>query len=129
ATHADSGVAGGRIGRGATVHASAKLLGAVIAQGGAHIRECATIIGPSIIGAGATVGANALVVQCIVQPETDIAESAVIRQRVVAGNGTSASAAERPSYDPSRTRTFRTELRDEPVGPRVYPTIKLVVES
>jgi len=130
ATHADSGVAGGRIGRGATVHASAKLLGPVIVQDGAHVRECATIIGPAIIGAGATVGANALVVQCIVQPETDIAESAVIRQRVVTGvPGASGAAMPAPSYDPSRTRAFPSELRDEPAGRRFYPTVKLVIES
>ena len=130
ATHADSVVAGGRIGRGATVHASARLLGPVIVQDGAHVRECATVIGPSIIGAGATVGANALVVQCIVQPETDIAESAVIRQRVVTGvSGASAAAMTAPSYDPSRTRAFPSELRDEPATRRLYPAVKLVVES
>ena len=130
AMHADSGAPGGRIGRGATVHASAKLLGPVIVQDGAHVRERATIIGPAIIGAGAIVGANALVVQCIVQPETDIAESAVIRQRVVTGvPGASAEAMPAPSYDPSRTRGLRSELRDEAAGHRLYPTVKLVIES
>ena len=34
-----------------------------------------------------------------------------------------------PPYDPSRTRAFPSELRDEPVRRRVYPTVKLVLES
>ncbi len=130
AAHAEPAPAGGRIGRGASVHASARLLGPVIVQDGAQVRECATVIGPAIIGANATIGANALVVQCVVQPETDVADSAVIRQRVVSGVPAAAPAAEaHPSYDPSRIRAFRSEIRDEPVRRQVYPTIKLIVES
>jgi lipopolysaccharide/colanic/teichoic acid biosynthesis glycosyltransferase len=130
AAHAETSGSGGRIGRGATVHASARLLGPVIVQDGAHVREHATVIGPSIIGAGATIGANALVVQCVVQPETDIAESSVVRQRVVTGmSSVEAAALPGPSYDPSRIRAFPSDLRDEPVRRQYYPTVKLVVES
>jgi lipopolysaccharide/colanic/teichoic acid biosynthesis glycosyltransferase len=127
--HAEAGPSGRRIGRGASVHASARLLGPVIVQDGAQVREAATVIGPSIIGAGAVVGANALVVQCVVQPETDIAESAIVRQRVVSGSSIAPAVAEEPSYDPSRTRAFRAELRGEPARRRIYPTIKLLIES
>ena len=127
AAHADDTAPLGHIARGASVHASARLLGPVIVQEGAHVREYATVIGPAIIGAGATIGANALVVQCVVQPETDIAESAVVRQRVVTGMP-GAAAVQPPSYDPSRTRAFPSELRDEPVRRRSYPTVKLVIE-
>jgi lipopolysaccharide/colanic/teichoic acid biosynthesis glycosyltransferase len=99
-------------------------------QDGAHVKEHATIIGPSIIGAGAVVGAYALVVQCVVQPDTDIAENAVVRQRVVSGTSTVEQAALLgPSYDPSRIRAFPSDLRDEPVRRQRYPTVKLVIES
>jgi len=130
ASHAEAGPSGGRIGRGATVHASARLLGPVIVQDGAHVSEHATIIGPSIIGARATIGANALVVQCVVQPDTDIAESSVVRQRVVTGvSSVEAAALLGPSYDPSRIRAFPSDLREEPGRRHNYPAVKLVVES
>jgi lipopolysaccharide/colanic/teichoic acid biosynthesis glycosyltransferase len=130
AAHAETSGSGGRIGRGATVHESARLLGPVIVQDGAHVREHATVIGPSIIGAGATIGANALVVQCVVQPETDIAESSVVRQRVVTGvSSVEAAGLLGTSYDPLRIRAFPSDLRDDPVRRQYYPTVKLVVES
>ncbi len=129
AAHAEAGASGGRIGRGATVHASARLLGPVIVQEGAHVREHATVIGPSIIGAGATIGANALVVQCVVQPETEVAAGSVVRQRVVTGVSNVEAAALGPSYDPSRIPAFPSDLRDEPARRQRYPAVKLVVES
>jgi lipopolysaccharide/colanic/teichoic acid biosynthesis glycosyltransferase/acetyltransferase-like isoleucine patch superfamily enzyme len=128
-----SGRANGRIGRDARVHESARLVGPIIVQDGARIGENATVVGPSIIGAGATIGANALVVQCVVQPETRVADRAVVRQRLVSAETLEeprgARRPERSGYDPSRIRAFRPDLRDEPARERIYPRIKLIVEA
>ncbi len=127
-THTQLVSSGARFGRNATVHESARILGPVIVQDGASIGANATIIGPSLIGAAATVGANALVVQCVVQPETDIAQHTVVRQRLVS-NAADPETRPAASYDPGRIRAFRSELRDEPAQRHIYPTVKLVAES
>ena len=126
--HAASARLKSPIGSGARIHESARLRGPVIVQDGALIEANATVIGPSIIGAAATVGANALVVQCVVQPEAEIAARSVVRHRLVSGAGEEGVRAA-ASYDPSRIRPFRSELRDEPNRRRIYPVVKLVVES
>src|SRR5262249_7425396 len=127
-SHAETAASGGRVGWRAQIHESARLVGPVIVQDGASIAANATVIGPALIGAAATIGANALVVQCVVQPETDIAERAVVRQRLVS-NAPDADASPSICYDPSRIPAIRTELREEPAKRGIYPTIKLAVES
>jgi lipopolysaccharide/colanic/teichoic acid biosynthesis glycosyltransferase/carbonic anhydrase/acetyltransferase-like protein (isoleucine patch superfamily) len=124
-------IAGARqphIGPGAKIHETARLFGPVIVQDGAEIEAHATIIGPSTIGASARVGSEALVVQSVVQPEATIAAGAVVRHRLVAGNA-SDELSEPVGYDPSRTRVFGPELRDEPRRRRFYPGVKVAIES
>ncbi len=120
----------GSIARGANVHPSARMLGPIIVQDGATVDACATVIGPTIIGAGATIGANALVVQCVVQPESDVPESAVVRQRLITGD-VRADARARPAsaYDPSHVRAFRSDLQDRPRRAPRYRRVKPIVES
>jgi len=120
----------GSIAPGATVHASARLLGPVIVQDRAIIDRNATLIGPTIIGAGATIGANALVVQCVVQPDTEVPEHAVVRQRrVVEKPRVDSHTRPARQYDPGHARTFRSGARDKPVRPRLYQRIKRTVDA
>jgi hypothetical protein len=107
------------------VHASAKLLGPVIVQDGAHAGR-RHHHRPGDHRRRATVGANALVVQCIVQPETDIAESAVIRQR--SSRAFPARRARCPRLPTTPHARASEPLRDE-IGPPLYPTVKLRIES
>jgi lipopolysaccharide/colanic/teichoic acid biosynthesis glycosyltransferase len=67
----------------ATVHPSARLLGAVAVHPGAIIEANALIVGPSVIGAGARVCEGATVAQCVVLPEATIAPGATVRHRVI----------------------------------------------
>jgi lipopolysaccharide/colanic/teichoic acid biosynthesis glycosyltransferase len=110
------------------IHESARLLGPVIVQDGVAIEANATIIGPSIIGAGATIGPDALIAQCIVQPKAYIAARAVVRQRLVSSAADEEVKAP-AGYDPSRIRAFRSQLRDEPARRPIYPGVKLVIEA
>jgi len=128
ASYTVAGVAQPQIGSGVTIHESARLRGPVIVQDGARIDANATIIGPSIIGASATVGAGALVVQSVVKPEAAVAAGAVVRHRLVSGNDAE-ELSERVGYDPSRIRAFGPELRDEPRRRRIYPVLKRAIES
>ncbi len=69
---------------GAEIHPTAVLKGPVIVGAGAVISPGATVIGPALVGAGSRVGANAVVAQCLVPPETLVPAGAAVRHRYVA---------------------------------------------
>jgi lipopolysaccharide/colanic/teichoic acid biosynthesis glycosyltransferase len=115
---------------GGQIDASARIIGSVIVQSGARIDKGATVVGPAVIGSGATVGSGAIVVQCVVNRNVTIPPGSIVRHRLVSETTADPSPAQAPPpYDPLAVRGFRSELRGEKPPARLYPDIKLVVES
>lgn len=77
---------------GATVHATARLVGPVVVREGAEIGAGALVVGPTTIGDGARVGADAVVAQCLVLSGAVIAPASTVRHRIVSGDSSHASA-------------------------------------
>jgi lipopolysaccharide/colanic/teichoic acid biosynthesis glycosyltransferase len=75
--------AGARGMHGATVSASARLLGPVVVMPGAVVEDDAVVVGPATIGAAAHVGRGAVVAQALVMPGARVRAGARVRQRVV----------------------------------------------
>ncbi len=67
----------------ATVDPSAVLSGDVILHADATIERQAHIIGPTVIGAGARVGHNSVVAQCVIAPGVTLRPESIVRQQVV----------------------------------------------
>ena len=95
-----------RSGSGVRVHPSASIVGPVILQDDAEIRENATLIGPAVIGRASIVGPGATVAQCVVGAGQVVVPGATIRHRVYLGDseegpaiGTVLQAPELPSAD------------------------------
>ncbi len=116
---------------GGKIDRTARIIGSVVVQNGAHVERNATVVGPSVIGAGATVGSGAIVVQCVVNKEVRIPPGSVVKHRLVSDATDETPIAETPPvYDPLAVRGFRSEMRDdEKPSTRIYPDIKLLVES
>ncbi len=63
----------------------ARARGAVIIERGAFVSSDVLIVGPTLVAAGAVVGAGARLAQCIVLPGTEVPPGASVRQRIVSG--------------------------------------------
>ena len=115
----------------ATVHESARLLGPVVVQDGACIEEKATLVGPTVVGAGARIGSDSVVAQCVVRSGAVVPPHSVWRHRLLPQDA--GAAATQPalgtSYDPSTVRPLGPDLHDRPPRLRVYPVIKIALES
>lgn len=85
---------------GAEVHPTAVIKGPVIVGEGAVISPGATVIGPALIGAGSRVGANALVAQCLVPPETLVPAGSAVRHRYLTEAGSDAEREPRATLAP-----------------------------
>ena len=57
------------LGAGAVLHPTAQILGPVVLQDGVQVEEGATVVGPALIAAGARIGRDAVVAQCLVGPQ------------------------------------------------------------
>lgn len=96
----------------ATVHPSARLLGAVSVHAGAIIDANSLVVGPSVIGEGAHVGESATVAQCVVLPGAAITTGATVRHRVIIARtkrepGDSRGAQRRHASGNHRTPTMQ----------------------
>lgn len=79
--------------RSAVVHPTARLVGPVVVREDAEIGAGALIVGPTTIGAGASVQADAVVAQCLVLPGAEVAAGATVRHRVISGHSSHATSA------------------------------------
>jgi len=116
----------------ANIHDTARLVGPVVVQDGACIEANATVVGPAVIGARARIGADALVVQCVVRSGVSVPPESTWRQQVLSEDDRSdrdvAERADQP-YDPFAAGPFGADAQQRPGRRRIYPTVKLVVES
>ena len=101
---AGAGMPVARAGTTHQVHPSARLIGPVVLQEGVVVEAEATVVGPTVVGAGARVGRGALVAQSLVAAGAVVPPGATLRQRVhfgervlVPAGGADAAAEWQPS--------------------------------
>jgi len=73
-------------GRDTRVHPNARIVGPVVLQDGAEIEDGATVIGPSVIGAGGRVGAHATVAQSVIGRGLAVGPGTTLRHRALLDN-------------------------------------------
>jgi lipopolysaccharide/colanic/teichoic acid biosynthesis glycosyltransferase len=66
-----------------SVHPAARVFGPVSIGMGVTLEEGALVIGPAVLGDRCCIRSNAVVAQCLVLPDADVAAGVTIRQRVV----------------------------------------------
>jgi lipopolysaccharide/colanic/teichoic acid biosynthesis glycosyltransferase len=116
----------------ASIHDTARLVGPVVVQDGACIDANATVVGPAVIGAHARVGTDAVVVQCVIRSGTVVPPGSTWRQQVLSEDPVvDRDTAERGNYryEPFAVGPFSANAQQRRARRRVYPTVKLVVES
>jgi len=70
----------------ARVHPAARLIGPLIIQEGASVAEQATVVGPSVLGAGSRVQRAAVVAQSVLAAGSVVAPRSTLRGRVASGH-------------------------------------------
>ncbi len=73
------------IGRGCRVDPSARMVGPVAMHDDVVIEPGATIVGPTVIGAGCRIGKDAIVAQSVLAPGTRVSASGTLRHSIAAG--------------------------------------------
>jgi lipopolysaccharide/colanic/teichoic acid biosynthesis glycosyltransferase len=121
-------------GKGCRIHPSARIIGPVVLQDEVEVEEGATIVGPTAIGAGSSVGRGAIVAQCLVGRGSQVAAGTNVRHRVLFGEVTaepaSSSAAAAPLAPlPSDGRAGSHELAFENRRRPLYPRFKRAAEA
>jgi lipopolysaccharide/colanic/teichoic acid biosynthesis glycosyltransferase len=120
------------VGNGQVVHMSSRLVGPVIVHPGVVIEENATVLGPALLGAGARIGAGAIVAQSVVGPGCVVPPGDRVRHRAVLpgrnGNGAAAPPGLMPIPLPL-THLSADDSHAEPTPRARYMRVKRVLES
>ncbi len=120
-------------GRGCQIHPSSRIVGPVVLQDGVTVEENATVLGPSLIGAGSVIGANAMVAQCVLGAGTIVGRDVTVRHRALfpgAADQPRTAGAELPMYRPPVAGAVAPAAgSDKPEATRPYIEIKRVVEA
>jgi lipopolysaccharide/colanic/teichoic acid biosynthesis glycosyltransferase len=115
-TPAVNGARNGRLtGRGCRIHPSSRIVGPVVLQDGVTVEEDATVVGPSLIGAGSRIEANAVVAQCVLGAGTVVARDTAVRHRALFGG-----LADHPAPSPMEMPAYRGPAWST-VGPSTAP--------
>lgn len=106
---------------------TARLIGPVVLQDDVHVEEQACVVGPAVIGAGARVGAGAVVSQCVVAPGVTVQRDTRVSHRAIFEDvfgdlGEVEPAAEDPDPIAMRQHAARRGLP-------VYRTVKGLIDS
>jgi lipopolysaccharide/colanic/teichoic acid biosynthesis glycosyltransferase len=105
------------------VDPTARIMGQVVLHPGAVVEAGATILGPSVIGAGARVGEGAVIAQSVVTPGTVVSAGRRERSRVITDDETAREASE--PIHPAQGDDMRQSQKPQ----RLYPRIKTVLEA
>ncbi len=84
------------VGGGCQIHPSARLIGPVILHAKVKIDKGVTIIGPSVVGAGACIEKDAIITQAVLTAETHVAAGITVQHRVVSGHCSSSLVGTAP---------------------------------
>lgn len=110
----------------AVVDATAQLVGSVCVHDDALVEAGARVIGPTVIGRAARVGARAVVAQCLIAPGARVAADSTHRHSVLAG--TASVGAEFDGGDEPITSDHMPVDSGVPANASLYPRLKAVVE-
>jgi lipopolysaccharide/colanic/teichoic acid biosynthesis glycosyltransferase len=120
-------------GRSCHVHPSARFVGPVVLQDGVTVEADATLLGPTLIGAGSHIEANAVVAQCVLGSGTVVGRDTTVRHRALFGSVADApapTAPEMPAYRPPASSTVGpAEALASGPGRGAYLNVKYVVEA
>jgi lipopolysaccharide/colanic/teichoic acid biosynthesis glycosyltransferase len=118
------------VGNGQVVHESSRLVGPVIVHRGVVIEQNATVLGPALLGAGARIGAGAIVAQSVVGPGCVVGAGERVRHRaILPGDPASAAAEPRPRPLPLAQLSAEDSHHGAPSPRARYMQVKRVVES
>jgi lipopolysaccharide/colanic/teichoic acid biosynthesis glycosyltransferase len=76
------------VGEGHSIHAAARIVGAVVIHPGACIEAGATVLGPAVVGAGARIAAGAVVAHATIGPDCVVPRDLIVRDRAWFEDGT-----------------------------------------
>ena len=107
------------------VDPTARILGQVVLHDGAVVEAGATILGPSVIGAGARVNQGAVVAQCVVTAGTVVDAGRRERSRVITGASTAHEGQASEPIHPAQGNDMRRSQTPQ----RLYPRIKTGLEA
>ena len=111
----------------ANVDPSAQLIGSVFVHDDVLVAAGARVIGPTVIGRGARVGAGSVVAQCLVAPGARVAARSTHRHSVLAGTR-SAGGGELEGGDDSINLDHMPVDPGQPPRPALYPRLKAIAE-
>jgi lipopolysaccharide/colanic/teichoic acid biosynthesis glycosyltransferase len=112
----------------ASVHSTARLIGRVHVAANAVVEAGALVVGPSVIGEGARVEADAVVAQCLVLPGATIAQAVTVRHRVVIPRAAREPGC-RHRRHPAPARTDERATREGARRSRIaYVTVKAIAD-
>lgn len=120
-------------GRDCSIHPTARMLGPVVVQDGAAVEERATVVGPTVIGAGARVGRDALVAQSVIGRGQQVAPGTTVRHRVLLhgrsfGPGSKQSEGHEPGSPETAWEPEPLELALEKPGRSLYAPVKRAID-
>jgi lipopolysaccharide/colanic/teichoic acid biosynthesis glycosyltransferase len=120
-------------GRHCRIHPSSRIVGPVVLQDGVTVEEDATVLGPSLIGAGSHIEANAVVAQCVLGAGTVVGRDATVRHRALFGgiaDERQPARPEMPVYRRPVSSTAPSSGTPEPAYPSAaYVQVKCVVDA
>ena len=134
ATGGDDPRQGTRSGARVRIDPTARLVGPVIVQDDAEIREYATVIGPAVIGRASIVGPGATVAQCVVGSGQVVVPGATLRHRVYLGDSEEAPVASDRTQSPDQPSADAWETPPlAVVSPQsrapLYPLLKRAIDA
>ena len=94
--------------------------GPVVLQEGVRVEAGAVIVGPALLAAGAQIGRDAVVAQCLVGPQARCAAGTTIRHRLVL-SGRETQSSSLPAYDPLLGLSHDSVALREDERPHVRP--------
>lgn len=118
-------------GRHCRIHPTSRIVGPVVFQDGVTVEEDAVVLGPSLIGAGAVIGANAIVAQCVLGAGTVVGRDVTVRHRALFGQcAESVSALPEMTYRrPISSSVVPMSAPDRSDTAGTYIKVKCVVEA
>ena len=115
------------------IHPSSRIVGPVVFQDDVTVEADATVLGPSLIGAGSHIEANAVVAQCVLGAGTVIGRDTTVRHRALFGRVTDAPAPALsgfPAYRrPASSTAEPSGAPEKAEGRDAYLAVKCVVDA
>jgi carbonic anhydrase/acetyltransferase-like protein (isoleucine patch superfamily) len=104
------------VGEGHSIHAAARIVGAVVIHPGACIEAGATVLGPAVVGAGARIASGAVVAHATIGPDCVVPRDRIVRDRAWFEDGTEDIACQveqaAPSYG-QRLARLSVDIHDD----------------